>query len=300
MSTQEAYPWTFDAMFLITTVTALYYGYMLIITLYSKSEAFKSAFFMIFRVTGFFDIIGIFAVEWVRTDRKSGFGPAIEPFTRTMYAMTGVCFFTHLFGSFSMTLNRYTAVCFPWVYGKIWTSKNVRILLLVDVIVAFAAHIELFYTRFLYKRVDSGWKGLGRESPIPFVRIVSSCTTIVYGCVSVILISRTIYIAVKVNKKSKGHHKMGLVLFVAFDCLLGLVDCIYESADLFGLSDDNALFIWITNNITLLMFFILSINAYSMTFLSKELRVEAIAPFRRKFCPRQSSDAAITVVISKG
>ncbi|EYC37982.1 hypothetical protein Y032_0752g2053 [Ancylostoma ceylanicum] len=266
----------------------------------TSSEPQRRCFLWETICSGFFDIIGIFAVEWVRTDRKSGFGPAIEPFTRTMYAMTGVCFFTHLFGSFSMTLNRYTAVCFPWVYGKIWTSKNVRILLLVDVIVAFAAHIELFYTRFLYKRVDSGWKGLGRESPIPFVRIVSSCTTIVYGCVSVILISRTIYIAVKVNKKSKGHHKMGLVLFVAFDCLLGLVDCIYESADLFGLSDDNALFIWITNNITLLMFFILSINAYSMTFLSKELRVEAIAPFRRKFCPRQSSDAAITVVISKG
>lgn len=49
---QETYPWTFDALFLITTITALYYSYILIITLLSKSEAFKSAFFIIFRVTG--------------------------------------------------------------------------------------------------------------------------------------------------------------------------------------------------------------------------------------------------------
>ncbi|KAL6725863.1 hypothetical protein Aduo_007890 [Ancylostoma duodenale] len=297
MTTQEAYPWTFDAMFLITTITALYYSYILIISLYSKSEAFKSAFFTIFRITGFFDIIGIFAVEWVRTDRKSGFGPAIEPFTRTMYAMTGVCFFTHLIGSFLMTLNRYTAVCYPWIYGKIWTSKNVFIILAVDVVVSIVVHTELFYTRFTYGRENTGWIVLGREAPIPFVRIVSSCTTILYGCVSVMLISRTIYIAVKVNKKSKGHHKMGLVLFITCDCLLGLVDCIYESADLFGLSDDNAVFLWITKNITLLMFLILSINAYSMTFLSKELRMEAIAPFRRKVC--RSPSTAVTVVISK-
>ncbi|RCN47546.1 hypothetical protein ANCCAN_06449 [Ancylostoma caninum] len=83
-----------------------------------------------------------------------------------MYAMTGVCFFTHLIGSFLMTLNRYTAVCYPWIYGKIWTSKNVLIILAVDVVVSFVVHTELFYTRFTYERDNTGWKVLGREAPI--------------------------------------------------------------------------------------------------------------------------------------
>ncbi|KHJ80307.1 hypothetical protein OESDEN_20019 [Oesophagostomum dentatum] len=44
-------------------------------------------------------------------DLKKGFGPSIEPFTRVMYAMTGVTFFIHIAGCFLMTLNRYTAAC---------------------------------------------------------------------------------------------------------------------------------------------------------------------------------------------
>ncbi|EYC16403.1 hypothetical protein Y032_0033g2635 [Ancylostoma ceylanicum] len=88
----------------------------------------------------------------------------------------------------------------------------------------------------------------------------------------------------------------GLVVFVAIDCLLGLVDCIYEAADLFGFSSANVVFVFISNNITTLMFLILSINAYSITFLSRELRMETIAPCRRKQC---STTFTTTIVMSK-
>ncbi|EPB75552.1 hypothetical protein ANCCEY_05374 [Ancylostoma ceylanicum] len=262
----------------------------------SKSETFKSPFYIIFRFTGLCDIIGNVAVEWVRTDRKSGFGPSIEPFTRVMYAMTGVTFFTHIIGSLLMTLNRYTAVCFPWAYGKIWTRKNVYIMLMVDVIVAIAVHTQIFLVRLVYKQENDGWKVAGREIPIPVVRAISSSAAIIYGCVSVVLISKTIYVTLKLNKKSSGHQQTGLVVFVAIDCLLGLVDCIYEAADLFGFSSANVVFVFISNNITTLMFLILSINAYSITFLSRELRMETIAPCRRKQC---STTFTTTIVMSK-
>ncbi|EPB75551.1 hypothetical protein ANCCEY_05373 [Ancylostoma ceylanicum] len=171
------YSWTLDAQFVISTITVLCYG--------------------------FCDIIGNFAVEWVRTDRKAGFGPPTEPFTRVMYTLTGVTFFTHLIGSLLMTLNRYTAVCFPWAYGKIWTRKNVYIMLVLNVIVSIAVHSQIFFIRLVYKRMANGWTDFGRDTQIPVVRAISSCAAIIYGCVSVVLISRTVYVVLKVKNKSK-------------------------------------------------------------------------------------------------
>ncbi|RCN47548.1 hypothetical protein ANCCAN_06451 [Ancylostoma caninum] len=313
-----AYPWELDAQFVISTLTVLYYCYILVITMRSKSETFRSPFFIIFRFTGLFDIIGNIAVEWVRTDRKSGFGPSIEPFTRVMYAMTGVTFFTHLIGSLLMTVNRYMAVCFPWAYGKIWTHRNVYIMLFVDVIVSIVVHTQIFFVRLIYMQGNDKWETIGREVPIPVrftpllsmyiysqvasvsslkvVRAISGSAAIIYGCISVVVISRTMYVTLQLSKKSARHQKTGLVIFVAVDCLLGLVDCIYEAADLFGLSTANVVFVWISANITTLMFLILSINAYSMTFLSQELRMEAIAPCRKK---KRTTTFTTTVVLSR-
>ncbi|RCN47547.1 hypothetical protein ANCCAN_06450 [Ancylostoma caninum] len=121
----------------------------------------------------FCDIIGNFAIEWVRTDRKAGFGPSTEMFTRMMYTMTGVTFFTHLIGSLLMTVNRYMAVCFPLAYGKIWTNKNVYIMLLVNVIVSVAVHAHLLSIKFVYRLAANGWRDVGREAQIPvcFLRV---------------------------------------------------------------------------------------------------------------------------------
>ncbi|KAL6725862.1 hypothetical protein Aduo_007889 [Ancylostoma duodenale] len=199
-------------------------------------------------VFGFCDIIGNFAVEWAKTDRKAGFGPSVEMFTRVMYTFTGVTFFTHLIGSLLMTVNRYVAVCFPLAYGKIWTSKNVYIMLLVDVIVCFAVHAHVFFIRLVYEGADNGWTSLGRENQIPVVRAISSCAAIIYGCISSVLISRTFYVMLKFNKKSKQCQRKGLVIFVTIDCLLWLIDCIYETADLLGLSAANVVFVWISDN----------------------------------------------------
>lgn len=44
--------------------------------------------------------------------------------------------------------------------------------------------------------------------PFKIVRSISSSTAIIYGCASVMLISRTFYVTVKVNKRSKGTHQM--------------------------------------------------------------------------------------------
>lgn len=42
----------------------------------------------------------------------------------------------------------------------------------------------------------------------------------------------------------------GLVVFVAIDCLLGIVDCIYEAADLFRITNANVILAWISRNVS--------------------------------------------------
>ncbi|KAL6725859.1 hypothetical protein Aduo_007886 [Ancylostoma duodenale] len=259
MTSEQVSPKTFDLQLIVSAVSVLYYAYILIVTLRSNSEVFRSAFFVICRVTGFFDTVGIFVVEWIRNGRKVGFGPSVKQFTRLVYAMSGVTLFTHLIGCFLMTLNRFTAVCFPWAYEKIWSRKIVYIMLLTDFMVAVGVHVRLLFIPLIYEKENNTWKLLGRESHAPVIRIVSCSTVVFYACTSVLLISKTIYISLKMNKKSGYHHKM----------------------------------------VTLLVFIIMSMNSYSIMFLSKDLRVEAIGPFRRKlkyWCP---STVISAVIVSK-
>lgn len=49
-------------------------------------------------------------------------GPEFELASRIASAMTGTNFFTHLFGCFLMTANRYTAACHPNFYEKVGES----------------------------------------------------------------------------------------------------------------------------------------------------------------------------------
>ncbi|KAJ1359897.1 hypothetical protein KIN20_018719, partial [Parelaphostrongylus tenuis] len=97
-----------DGYFVVSTISISIYSYVLYVIIASKSKAVRSAFFYIFIVTGVFDIMGVIANEWVRNDVNICFGPSFEMISRLAAAMTGTNSLTHLFGSFLMTLNRFT------------------------------------------------------------------------------------------------------------------------------------------------------------------------------------------------
>ncbi|KAK6025715.1 hypothetical protein OSTOST_08379, partial [Ostertagia ostertagi] len=105
-----------DFQLVLSILTIIYYLYVIVLMLTSKSVVFQSAFFTIFIFTGIFDIMGILAIEWVRADGRIGFGPQFEIVTRIAGALTGTNFFTHIIGCFMMTANRYTAACHPEKY----------------------------------------------------------------------------------------------------------------------------------------------------------------------------------------
>ncbi|RCN51210.1 hypothetical protein ANCCAN_02571 [Ancylostoma caninum] len=87
-----------------------------------------------------------------------------------MIALTGTNLFTHIFGCFFMTLNRYMAVCFPSSYNICWSNRAVRIILLVDIIVSYAICTDLFFNPFIYERTNGGWVLANRQRSVSVSR----------------------------------------------------------------------------------------------------------------------------------
>ncbi|KAK6049024.1 hypothetical protein COOONC_13471 [Cooperia oncophora] len=95
-------------------------------------------------------------------------GPAWEPLTRLAMAMTGINFFTHIIGCLLMTLNRFTAVCFPYQQQQIWKTRNVCILLVIDIVFSILVHIEILIVSYIYNpNPDGTWTLVGRSRPTP-------------------------------------------------------------------------------------------------------------------------------------
>ncbi|KAL6725979.1 hypothetical protein Aduo_007995 [Ancylostoma duodenale] len=182
-----------------------------------------------------------------------------------------------------MTLNRHMAVCRPNSYEKWWTPRAVNIMLLVEILLSFVVHTQLFLVPFGYEWIVDRWILTGRLRPIPFIRIMSTSVVILYEVASVVLIAITLFALTKLGHVIRGKkfwQEMGLVTVIAIDCLLGAVDCIYEASDLFGFKNtDNPIIKWINGHYCLLLFLIVSMNSYSIIFMSTDLRRAAIKFF---------------------
>ncbi|EPB74345.1 hypothetical protein ANCCEY_06561 [Ancylostoma ceylanicum] len=229
-----------DAQFVISISTMVYYTWILILMCNSTSTVFRSAFYRIFIVTGFFDVQAITAIEWIRADLRLALGPDYEIVTRLMNTFTFSHLFIHVIGNFLMTLNRYMAICHPTSYEKLqwWTPRTVQVMLVVDVSLSFFVNAELFFIPFGYQWKDNKWITTGRLKPIPFIRMMCSCIVIIYEFTSIALIAPTIHSIRKSRKKKKTEsfrRELGLVVAIAIESLLGGIECIYEITNIFGL-----------------------------------------------------------------
>lgn len=241
-----------DLQFVLSILTVIYYSYLLSIMLTSEKNVFHSAFFKIFIVTGFFDIMCVFAIEWVRADLKIGFGPRFEVISRIASVMTATNFFTHIIGCLLMTLNRYMAACHPRIYSVVWSPKVLGLLLILDVVISYASYTPLFPVKFVYEWRNDTWKLIGRERPVPEVRITLAVGATIYEIVSVLLIAKTAYAlrkAVRDQRTRKSNQDLGLVMVTVLDCVLGVLECIYEISAIFPVDSVNSPVIyWINRN----------------------------------------------------
>ncbi|EYC15447.1 hypothetical protein Y032_0037g3531 [Ancylostoma ceylanicum] len=259
----------------------LFYAYLLYVIMTAKSEVFKAAFFRIFFVTGLFDLTTIFAQQWVRADMKMGFGPPYEMLTRLMMALTATNLFIHLFGSLLMTLNRYTAVCHPLAYDKLWTGIVVFVLLIADIVISYGAYYKLFFIEISYERLGEGWKFLGRSETQIGIRMMTAAVVSAYELISVLLIIITVH---TIKRKTKGHRKeiqeIGLVIFATVSVCVSLVEALYDIKVAIG-GDLRGLFLWIEQQYDYYYFIMISMNAYSVILLSRTLRLEVRKRWRR-------------------
>ncbi|EYC19067.1 hypothetical protein Y032_0025g1151 [Ancylostoma ceylanicum] len=108
-----------DTQFIISILTMVYYSWILLLIYTSTSTLFRSAFYRIFIVTGFFDVLGIAVLEWIRADQRFGLGPDYEIVNRIVYSFSFPLFVIHMFQCSLMALNRYMAVCQPVHYDKV-------------------------------------------------------------------------------------------------------------------------------------------------------------------------------------
>ncbi|XGW28042.1 hypothetical protein V3C99_008112 [Haemonchus contortus] len=266
-----------DVQLVFSIIAVVFYSYVLYLMLTSKSSFLKSAFFRIYIVTGVCDIMGILALEWTRAELKASFGPTFELITRLATTMTGINFLTHILGCFLMTINRFTAVCFPHRHRVIWHPWNVLVLVTIEIIISIAINVEGLMANFDYELSAEGkWIRVGRHGSLEEARILAAALTLLYEVVSVALISYTIYV---INRQLRvsGHkltQDMNLLILTGIDCIMSMFKCIYNVS--FLLKFQNPVIEWIRDQQDINLFFVMTANSYSIIFLSYSLRRELL------------------------
>ncbi|KAK6048012.1 hypothetical protein COOONC_14483 [Cooperia oncophora] len=91
-----------------------------------------------------------------RLNRQLGLGPEFKQIMPFVILMSGTTFLTHMIGNMLLTINRYSALCLLKKYDKIWTRRNVWIMIVAQYIVAFAAFSHMIGAEILYKKGDDG------------------------------------------------------------------------------------------------------------------------------------------------
>ncbi|KAK5986118.1 hypothetical protein GCK32_022306, partial [Trichostrongylus colubriformis] len=61
-----------------------------------------------------------------------------------------------MIGNMLITINRYSALCLINRYDKIWSRRNVCIMIVAQYIVAIAAVIHIIGAKIVYTRNDDG------------------------------------------------------------------------------------------------------------------------------------------------
>ncbi|EYC22167.1 hypothetical protein Y032_0017g3190 [Ancylostoma ceylanicum] len=132
-------------------------------------------------------------------------GPSFEPLGRIGAILTSTNFFTHIFGCFLMTVNRWMTICHPNMYEVLWKKRRVMVMLIVEILISYGISARTFVTKVTYEKNENGEpEKLEGETPLSEVRLTTSIVVIVYEVVSIVLIALTLY---KIKKVMKHDHR---------------------------------------------------------------------------------------------
>ncbi|KAK6021778.1 hypothetical protein OSTOST_12544 [Ostertagia ostertagi] len=92
-------------------------------------------------------------------------------------------------GNMLITMNRFSALCLKEKYDKIWSRRNVRIILALHFTCAFATSTPLFAAEYVFIQNNDGtfkYMGLDKRSDL-IIRCVYVAAPLLYAVVSLIL-----------------------------------------------------------------------------------------------------------------
>ncbi|WKY00352.1 hypothetical protein Q1695_014868 [Nippostrongylus brasiliensis] len=264
----------------IATIGFAVYSYVLYVILSSKSTTFSSAFFRIFVFTGFCNLITVVSVTYVHVESQVGLGPDFELLSRIMVAVAFTGFYTHVFGSLLLTVNRFIGICCPELHRVITREAAIRWILFADVAISFGITSLLYFTNLEYV-YDNGWKTV-RDDSFMVHRIICASIVVAYELVSISLISVTLYTLHRHAKKNNRRgHELGLIALTAVSSLISALEALYDISLAMHLQA-NGLLLWIQEQFDCIYTGMMTIHAYGIIIMSGTVRSEMLRRWRTK------------------
>uniref|UniRef100_A0A7I4YMB4 G protein-coupled receptor n=1 Tax=Haemonchus contortus TaxID=6289 RepID=A0A7I4YMB4_HAECO len=232
-----------------------YYAFILLTIATSREKVFRSAFYILFVSTGIADIISLLSSFVLRMNLEPA--SSNEPRYIIIYSITAgrTALTAHMIGNTFITFNRYSSICLMSKYDKIWTRRNVFIIVVVQYAVSIAAVFYTATSKMIYVQADDGtyvFKGLE-----PHVAAVTACisSTIVIICLLIsfgldVKLFVTWHNLLKEGDRSTVRHvEKGLLIYTITAFILMILinteDALYAIA---SITEDRELYIWVNNS----------------------------------------------------
>uniref|UniRef100_A0A7I4YPI9 G_PROTEIN_RECEP_F1_2 domain-containing protein n=1 Tax=Haemonchus contortus TaxID=6289 RepID=A0A7I4YPI9_HAECO len=233
------------------------YVFVLFIIITSKVKTFKNPFYVLFVATGIADVFSIMTSCFHRLNRQIGLGPEFANVVVIAVLVSGTSFLTHMIGNMLLTLNRYSALCLMKKYDKIWTRRNVWIMILVQYIVAFGAYSHNIGVNVLYSdNGDGRYVFTGIDPAVSWRnRFVFLIGSFVYAVMSVSFNTRLFIEWRRLSRfnndsRISGHEK-GLLFYTALVFVSTMLMCLQQITKVIGnLTGNVGLDTWATMQVS--------------------------------------------------
>ncbi|KAK5981380.1 hypothetical protein GCK32_010809 [Trichostrongylus colubriformis] len=277
------------------------YVFVLFIIITSRSHIFKTAFYVMFVAIGCADVFSILASCTHRLNRQLGWGPEYKTLITVAIIASGISFLTHMIGNMLLTINRYSALCLMKIYDRIWTQRNVCIMIGIQYVVAFAAFSPIIGASLVYKKNDDGsYAYVGMESSHSWRnRYIYLGGSFFYAVMSVCFNTR-LFVEWRRLAKFGGssgisRHEKGLLFYTALVFVSTMLMCLQQITKVIGtLTLNENLDLWATMQFFWINDFMVCVPPFCLLLLSAELRKDIVNFF---LCKRNRKISTVSVSI---
>uniref|UniRef100_A0A7I4Z5A8 Serpentine receptor class gamma n=1 Tax=Haemonchus contortus TaxID=6289 RepID=A0A7I4Z5A8_HAECO len=160
-------------------------------------------------------------------------------------------FVAHMLGNMFITVNRFTAICLMHKHAKIWSRKNVWIVIGTQYVASFAACSYLLWSKLEYIQNSDGTTKLkGFEKHIDvLIRSTFVGTCAIYASVTVVLNARLLFVWHKISKMSDyarhSRSEKNLLMYTIFVFVFTMLMCSQQfTVGIAAVANNNDMYLW--------------------------------------------------------